>query len=112
MGYPMTWQRFIKRNQLGPERGGGDYSDAGAHKLLLNLDRPGLGTLEELQMRQVPHMIEYVKQLESRYRTMLGDLRRLEMDSTDENAVCNHIVAATGIEPDSVATVLKEFFAW
>lgn len=112
MGYPMTYQRFVSRNQLGKERGGGDYSDAGAHKLLLNLDRPGLGTLEELLAHQVPNMVEYVKQLENRYRCMLGDLRRLEMDATDEGPVCQTIAARMKIDVDTVAGVLKEFFGY
>jgi len=112
MGYPMTYQRFVKRNQLGPERGGGDYADAGAHKLYLNLDRPGLGTLEQLQLMQVPEMVKYVKELELRYRNMLGDLRRLEIDSTDEMSNCRYISRRIGVDEDTVAAVLKEFFSW
>ncbi len=84
MGYPMTWQRFIRRNRLTE----GDY--------VVSPDAFWTGSQE------VPQ----------RVRNMMGDLRRLEKDALDERAICVHIAKETGTDAETVAAVLKEFMSW
>lgn len=110
MGYPMTFQRFVKRSQL--ERG--DYS--------IDLDVPWTtyywprgyvkdAFSEELR-REFDRQNGEREELGRKLKLLTGDLRRLEKDATDENAVCKYIAFRTGIDVEIVAAVLKEFIAW
>lgn len=110
MGYPMTYKRVVKRNAL--EKGGG-YSDAGDHKARTNLGdyATGPGPIEEFYAAMGPHYVEEIKRYESRFKSILGDLRRLEQDAQDEWGIAEPISRRTGIEQDIVAAVLKEFFS-
>ncbi len=99
MSYPMTFRRFINRNALGE----GDYTKApSAHAIRVNTNLPGLP----------PHHVERLQAYEATMAFILGDLRRLEHDAMDEDAICSHIAARTGIDRDVVAAVLKEFISW
>lgn len=109
MGYPMTFDRFVKRNGLAD----GDYGTPPHRwRFRLNVDSPGLATMEELRNAQWPEVGKEVKEGEARIATLAGDLRRLEQDATDESALCLHIASRTGLTADVVAAVLKEFIAW
>jgi hypothetical protein len=112
MGYPMTFQRFVKRNALDQ----GDYTHFGPLKgqwaVGLNLDNPGLGTEEQLIAAQWPYAVKRLREYEARLASLLGDLRRLEKDTTDERSTCAFIASRTGLDPDVVAAVLKEFINW
>lgn len=90
MGYPMTFRRFVDRNRLlasgGHKAPGYSVPSAAA----------GPMTTEEGQLRAA----------------IAGDLIRLIEDSLDEQAICRYIASRTGIEQETVAVVLQEFFAW
>ena len=106
MGYPMTWQRFVNRNGLKE----GDYDNVpAAHALRVNVDRPALTTEEEFRLSVFPHLVERLRSYERSYGLLLGDLRRLERDTLDEQAVAQQISRQTGIDADIVAGVLKEY---
>ena len=108
MGYPMTWQRIVNRNALGK----GDYSDPGEHSCRVNLgSKGGIATMEEFYETMGPHYVERLTQYEGRFKMLLGDIRRFEIDSLDESAVCSRITQMTGIDQDSVAAVLKSFLS-
>lgn len=52
---------------------------------------------------------EQAEQWNDRLALLAGDLRRLERDTLDEDAICKHIAARTGVDADSVAAVLKAY---
>lgn len=82
MGYPMTYQRVLNRNRLKD----GDYQESPP----IHINGMTKGQIENL----------------------LGDLRRLEQDTQDENALVKHIQFRTNIDPEVIAAVLKEFINW
>lgn len=84
MGYPMTFQRVVNRNGL--KDGSYEYPPS-----------MWFGDAEGLRKRAM---------------LLAGDLRRLENDALDEQAICGHIADRTGIDRDTVAAVLKEFISW
>jgi hypothetical protein len=113
MGYPMTFQRFVKRNAL--DQGGYLHGAAKlplAWAIRVNIDQPGLLPPAELPATMWPYVVERVKEYERQVGNVLGDLRRLETDTMDERACCTFIAARTGVDPDVVAAVLKEFINW
>ena len=113
MGYPMTWRRVIGRNGL--HKGG--YDDAGQHKVCMNMGIVGIVKPDvpmEIQLRNVyasmgPDYVRHIETNENNWKILLGDIRRLEADVADEKTICRHIATRTGVDPDTVATVLKEF---
>lgn len=109
MGYPMTYRRVINRNGL--EKGGYGEVPSGL-AVQVNVTDKGLATEEEFHRLIWPHAVERLKRYEGGYSMLLGDLRRLETDTVDERTTCAHIAERTGIDPDVVAAVLKEFMAW
>lgn len=112
----MTFQRVLARNGLRD----GDYTrlpeswpahGSGAHA---NLDAPLCGypsaeTLAAAYRSLWRDRIGEGARLEHRARQLAGDLRRLERDVVDEGSICSHIVRRTGLAPDVVAGVLREF---
>jgi hypothetical protein len=118
MGYPMTWQRFVNRNGLVD----GDYQKPpkswpqprGATHIGLDEEFCGFQDAEALarayrNSRQ--RELDDHTGLVHRFGGLAGDLRRLETDALDERAICGLIAEKTGLDADSVAAVLKEFFA-
>lgn len=103
MGYPMTYRRVISRNSL-PE---GDYESI-PHSLqtCVNVNPKDDGYADIGQVRR-----ERLLQYEGQFRSLCGDLRRLERDAVDEKAVCEGIAMRTGIDVDTIAAVLLEFFS-
>jgi hypothetical protein len=93
MGYPMTYSRLIHRNGLVD----GTYGSTGT--------TVNIAALPEWAQQPVALMA-------GRFGAICGDLRRLEKDALDEHAICDHIADKTGIDRDTVAGVLREFFAW
>jgi hypothetical protein len=85
MGYPMTFRRVVNRNGLND----GDYG-----KPPQTWSAYGGSDLSQ------------------KATLLAGDLRRLERDAVDENAICAHIAGKTGIDREIVAAVLKEFISW
>lgn len=104
----MTYQRVVNRNRL---RVGG-YNDAGDWEVSANLDHPGTLSVDEFHRVQFSFVAEEMKRREGGLRMLLGDLRRLEQDAVDEQATVLHIARRTGIDPEIVAAVLKEFMSW
>jgi hypothetical protein len=105
LGYPMTFGRFINRNGL---RGDGRYL---SH---VNLEVTSGTTLSpgEATAALAPHWRAALINANAWYGRMVDDLRRLERDGQDEDAVCRGIAARTGVDADVVAIVLKEFLSW
>lgn len=106
MGYPMTFRRFVNRNALTK----GDYGDAGRLRLLVNTRSRGLiKTEEEFVAYLGPRWRDELERMDQRHMGLLGDLRRLEQDAVDENAIARGISTRTGIDVEVVAAVLNEF---
>jgi len=107
VGYPMTWQRFIQRNGLVA----GDYGDPPERlRANVNLKDHPLTSQEEFDRTMAPFYRERIEDYQSWAGNMVGDLRRLVMDSLDEGEVCRIVGERSGIDRDVVAGVLKEFF--
>lgn len=104
MSYPMTFKRFVNRNGMT-----GDY---GTRISTVNLDQPGLLGQEHFLTTMAPHWRDALLHIDMRWGCILGDLRRLEKDGQDEDAICKHIAERTGVDPETVAVVLKEFLTW
>jgi hypothetical protein len=82
MAYPMTYRRVLDRNHLQD----GDYGQppAGWRHLTAELNQG--------------------------FAMLAGDLRRLEHDAVDGQALCHEIAERSGQTPEVVASVLREFF--
>lgn len=61
----------------------------------------------DIAQAQRLRLLRYEKQA----TLLVGDVRRLEEDSRDEHAICEHIAQRTRLPQADVAAVLKEFFA-
>jgi hypothetical protein len=105
MGYPMTFRRVVNRNGLGE----GDYSGNLPYQWSTRGVVPEAG---DPSVYQLPFLVERIRGYERGLHMLLGDLRRLEADTVDENTTCKHIASRTGIDVDTVAAVLKEFMSW
>lgn len=105
MGYPMTWQRFVRRNNLVY----GDYNEAPLQW------RPLTNVSKEIDPRAKDMILEARAErlvaLEKQAALLAGDLRRLENDSRDEGAICARISDRVPLSRDLIAAVLKEFFS-
>ncbi|MHB2015363.1 MAG: hypothetical protein ACYCW6_00285 [Candidatus Xenobia bacterium] len=99
----MTYRRVMSRNHFAA----GDYGDPPRFwQPLANILESGDVYPDVAAARRT--------ELESKAgmaALLAGDLRRLEHDAVDEQAICQEIVRRTGIDADSVAAVLKEFFS-
>jgi hypothetical protein len=110
----MTYQRVLSRNNI--TKGGYDADPVircGATSIAWSVidgydQRTILGMLKDT----VDRWKAEAEAGNSKWRFLLGDLRRLEADAIDEQAACAHIAARTGVDPDTVAAVLKEFMSW
>lgn len=113
MGYPMTFQRVVNRNDVR-----GDYGT----KLLTvttNFDadpddfQAGVDFTHVLR-KHIQFLEREIDRANGRWGSLSGDLRRLERDAVDENemGVAGHIARRTGIDREVVGVVLKEFVAW
>lgn len=101
MGYPMTWRRLIMRNQFID----GDYHTVPKYwKVMCNLDARDDAAMGEIRREELYN-------IENRVKVFAGDLRRMEADMLDERSICMQIAHRTGLDKDTVATVLKEFYA-
>lgn len=105
MGYPLTWQRFVRRNKLTD----GSYAatPVGWATDVNTSDTIDPRAALDIVQAQRLRLLRYAKQAS----LLAGDLRRLEADAQDEQALCEHVSQRTGLGVDAVATVLKEFFA-
>ncbi len=121
MGYPMTYNRFIRRNKL--DKGGYDAKSYESLELLQVYgprDFPEYSAFDEESVSP-EHYIALLREAitvkhdycESNHvgkiKMMLGDLRRLERDSVDENMVCQYISSKIGVDKETVAAVIA---AW
>lgn len=113
MGYPMTFKRLVNRNRLE-----GDYGTKMTGINTRPWDRIFLDSFQSDVDRidvLLDHAAALSRELESlnqRWGAVMGDLRRLEKDAVDEQALCQQIASRTGVDRDLVAIVLKEFFSW
>lgn len=98
MGYPMTFRRVVSRNHLDQEwhaYAGADVDESSHPRL----------ALAYIGWRQAADGFNH------RAKLLADDLGRLERDTCDEDGVCKAIARRTGIDPEVIATVLKEFMA-
>ena len=109
MGYPMTYQRVVNRNQI---LKGGDYAQAPLIVFHAPTIMPDYIDDPNVNKRAFEAAREELERANSMIRMVNGDLRRLERDAVDENATCVRIAQRTGIDEETVAAVLKEFFSW
>jgi hypothetical protein len=103
----MTWQRILSRNHL---RKGG-YDDPADWKILTNTSSKDDGSEAVSRTRR-----EHLVILETKAKNLLGDLRRLEKDALDEDAIVKTIsfrlrTTSTAVDENLIAAVLKEFMA-
>lgn len=102
MGYPMTYQRVVRRAGLDQ----GDYLDIST----VPWGALGMSPKEEAIAAAPEHVAVQLENLRLSVSNLLGDLRRLERDARDEGYICQEIVRQTGFSPDVVARVLFLFF--
>jgi hypothetical protein len=108
MGYPMTLRRVLDRNGLRD----GDYGQTpqnlkhGAPTTVRSVNDEWKIT-RYFENERLWH--EDAERWNGRMANLAGDLRRLEHDTLDENAICKHIAGRTGVDADSVAAVLKAY---
>lgn len=102
MGYPMTYQRVLNRSRIAD----GDYSTPPSGWRVINTD----ASASALQMAD--YWRKGLEGAEAQFKSLCGDLRRLERDAIDEGAICKVISDRTGIDAETVAAVLKEFMAY
>lgn len=107
----MTYRRVINRNGL--REGGYDYNFKN------EVFDPGniFGALPDIDQHRIyentiKSLYERVNSYRAKNSNLLGDLRRLEMDTIDENATAKAIALKTGVDVEIVAAVLKEFMNW
>lgn len=106
MGYPMTLDRVIHRNGLAT----GDYDHPAEWALNVNLDSLGLvKSQEEFDQIMVDDYRRRIREYEQKARMLLGDLRRLEHDAVDEDGTCRIVASRSGVDPETVAVVIREF---
>lgn len=105
----MTYLRAMRRNGLAD----GDYQNDGTgqasrwntqavDQLIEQGDHEGAARLAGDFAREV-------ERLYGARRMLMGDLRRLERDTTDESWICRNISERTGVAVDDVAAVLAEW---
>lgn len=111
MGYPMTWKRVVSRNGLQD----GDYTTPPQrHSKRVPTD-PSEGSLaseRETKLARYDLLAKRAEEYERAFCMLAGDLRRLELDAVDENAICLYISGRIGVDEGVVAAVLKEFMDW
>lgn len=104
----MTIKRLIARNGLGD----GDYGtvpQALFHQSPVTVRSVSDEWIRAQYFESEHQAQETAKAWNSRLAMLAGDLRRLERDTLDENAIAKAISLRTGIDPDDVAAVLQ---AW
>ena len=111
MGYPMTYQRVIHRNRL--HEGGYDAERVGPFTVA---EQSIADMTDEARAALFRHMAEtqherIVSMVRAR-NLILGDLRRLEVDSIDEGATVAYIANRTEADPEIVTAILREFLRW
>ena len=103
MGYPMTYDRVIRRNGLDQ----GDYLDSG------KVPWPAIrfNPTEQAVIAAPGLAAAALSNVRSSVANLLGDLRRFERDSLDENplGVIARISKRTGVSFDDTAAVIREF---
>lgn len=105
MGYPMTFQRLLNRNQIAD----GTYEAAPETwrpRVNLQVEVPAGAKDGVLEVRR-KQLIQY----ETQAKMLAGDLQRFLKDAVDERAVCTAIAERTQLDADTVAAVIKEFLA-
>ena len=113
MGYPMSYRRFINRNRLAE----GDYANLPFSPYPhVKIDEPLCGfesveALERAYRSQFNHWNDDRAAQHSRESCLRGDLRRLERDTIDEDAICRVVADKAGADPEIAAAVLKEWIA-
>jgi hypothetical protein len=118
MGYPMTLKRVVNRNGLAD----GDYdqdptrSTWGRMNTRLAVDAEEMDRLRGVIPDWEPFLEklirEWGKELNTQYgkwRSLAGDLRRLESDTVDEKSICELVAFRTHVGVDDVAAVLRAF---
>lgn len=120
MGYPMTYQRVIRRNRIED----GDYGKPPTGRIAvvekpvhLRIDEPLCGfvsqeALETAYRNQFKMLWDQRNEWERGLEFLCGDLRRLERDSQDEGSTAKFISHQTGVDAEAVAAVLRAFIAW
>src|SRR5260370_21845143 len=113
MGYPMTYQRVIGRNRLSD----GNYTQA---PIAWHASGTAIVDPQTLEKDVLVHVIgewkkainDQAEAFNGRLRLLVGDLRRLELDTIDEGSINAYIAQRTGLDQEIVAAVLKEFMNW
>jgi hypothetical protein len=109
MGYPMTLKRVLNRNGLLD----GGYTEAPQRHRKGVVTDPSEATLtdeESTKLARFDSLAARCERYEQAFKTLAGDIRRLENDTLDEEAICLMISARTNVDKDDVAAVLKEYF--
>lgn len=110
MGYPMTFSRFLARNDLKT----GDYDSLEKIRPFSTKTKdfgPGV-EVEDVLRDHIAHLESKLQKMYNSIAMIKGDLRRLEQDALDEHSLCMYISEKTDIDPNTVAGVLKEFLTW
>jgi hypothetical protein len=111
MGYPMTFQRVLKRSHLedGDYKVVPDDNRVYPAKNQYRVETTNPEWYEDLLKKEINRLSNELIRQENRRNLLLGDLRRLEKDTADENSIAKQIGFRTGISADLVAAVLAEY---
>ena len=103
MGYPMTLKRFLNRNGLLD----GSYDETPQRWRRT----PPVTISDDSHVRAlIQQWAGDVERWNGSMRLLIGDLRRLERDTLDEQAINANICRVTGIDQDTVAAVLRAYW--
>jgi hypothetical protein len=107
MGYPMTLSRVLNRNGLAD----GDYGTTPArwHAAFASVYDGSTGDPMDWYRKLAAQYGRHCERQNSSVQLLAGDLRRLERDTVDEQAICQHVARRTGADADLVAAVLKAY---
>lgn len=110
MGYPMSYQRVLNRNRLHDgsyDTEPVDWFAPGTAVAWSVVDDGNYENVLAFAQGMAESYNGAAKRYNAKVRLLMGDLRRLEADTVDEGAICQRIVADTGLSLDDVAAVLK-----
>src|SRR5947207_14069535 len=104
MAYPMTWQRFVRRNRLF----GGYATVPEAWSAQVNVNN---SVSPDAAFAVLGAQRDRILRYEKQASLLAGALARLVEDGQDEEALCAQVAARAGVARDVVAGVLQAFFA-
>lgn len=117
MGYPLTFQRLLNRNNLQDVDYGSKLSgvNTGPGRTMLDVTAADFNEgvdFVHLLKKDIKLLYQEIDRVNQKWSMLCGDIKRLQKDAVDEAAICNHIAHETGLNVEMVAAVLKAWMEW